>query len=349
MASLHQISDEIKFVLKWGGILVGIFTVGVILLRVGNTIKEYISPTPPSPPTVTFGKLPKVSFVDSSLLVNPTFTIDTTTGKLPTFPDRAKVFTVKKIEPTLLAFETAQKNVTRLGFTTKGTAITEVLYQWNEPLEPLRTLKLNIVTYNFDVTSNFYSNSSVTSAQGLPDEKEATEIVNRFLNDLGNSPEDIDTEKTKTKLYSIRGQELIPSTSFSNTQIISIDLYQKDIDGLPVYYSSPTTSAMRFLVGGIKTKGEVVEANFFHNVVNDESATYPLKTADEAFEELKSGKGAIVSYSGADSHISIKKVFLAYYADNKEQDFFMPIIVFEGENDFYAYISAIKDEWTQSN
>ena len=33
------------------------------------------------------------------------------------------------------------------------------------------------------------------------------------------------------------------------------------------------------------------------------------------------------------------------YLENKEQNFLMPVVVFEGDNGFIAYVSAVTDEW----
>ncbi|MCL5432856.1 MAG: hypothetical protein M1524_01950, partial [Patescibacteria group bacterium] len=74
-------------------------------------------------------------------------------------------------------------------------------------------------------------------------------------------------------------------------------------------------------------------------------ATYPIKTADESFSDLQRGDAYIVSYDGTDPNIKIKNVYLGYYLGDTEQDYLMPIVVFEGNDNFVAFISAIKNEW----
>ena len=102
---------------------------------------------------------------------------------------------------------------------------------------------------------------------------------------------------------------------------------------------------MRLVVGAGEFLGDVVDGGFFYQKILDESATYPIKTAEEAFEELKNGKGHIASHRGGDLNILIKKVYIGLYAEGRIQKYITPVIVFEGNNEFLGFVSAIKDEW----
>ena len=122
-----------------------------------------------------------------------------------------------------------------------------------------------------------------------------------------------------------------------------------DMD-LPIMYPDPPYSTMNFLIGSGVAKSELVEANFSHQRINREpetQATYPLKTAEEAFNELKEGGGFLASYYGNESQILIKEVYLAYYLGVTPQEYLMPVVVFEGPNGFFAYVSAVNDEALQ--
>lgn len=83
-------------------------------------------------------------------------------------------------------------------------------------------------------------------------------------------------------------------------------------------------------------------------MVSDEYSTYPLKTIGEAFDELKNKKAYIASYFGTQKQVKINDASLAYYIEKNEKDFVYPIIVFTGSDGFYAYISAIRDEWIRN-
>jgi hypothetical protein len=141
----------------------------------------------------------------------------------------------------------------------------------------------------------------------------------------------------------IQNNALTKTTSLSNAQIIRVDFFQKDVNGLPIYYPQFPNALTYVLVGGGKNGGTVVEANYIHRTITDVSSTYPIMTANEAFELLKKGKGYIASYKGQGATILIQDVKLGYYLDENTNTYLMPIIIFEGNNDFVAYVSAIKE------
>ena len=60
---------------------------------------------------------------------------------------------------------------------------------------------------------------------------------------------------------------------------------------------------------------------------------------------MKSQKAYIASYYGGSSNVSIKNIFLGYYIGATKQNYLMPIVIFEGERGFFAYVSAVRDEW----
>ena len=146
--------------------------------------------------------------------------------------------------------------------------------------------------------------------------------------------------KTKAISYSISGGKLIPATSLANTQIIQVSFIQADIDNLPVYYDNPNSSSMNFLISTEK----VVNGNFLHQTLSTQFATYPIKTANQAYEELQKGGGYIAFYGGS-PNVAIRNIFLAYYMSGSLQNFLMPVFVFQGDNGFYAYVPAVTDVW----
>jgi hypothetical protein len=193
-------------------------------------------------------------------------------------------------------------------------------------------------------------------------------------------PKDIDLTKTQTpeknvhyitspQIFSIVNGALVPTTSLSKAQAIRVDIYQKDMeyqlntgiagDGgikkldmkIPILYPHPPYSTMSFCIASGANGAQVVAANYVHQDITipevDTEATYPIKTATEAFDELKKGNGYIAAYSGNDSSVLINNVYLAYYLGEEKQDYLMPIIVFEGDGGFFGYVSAVKNDWVK--
>ena len=162
---------------------------------------------------------------------------------------------------------------------------------------------------------------------------------------MSSLKQDIDLAKTKTLLYSIREGALVPEIKVANAKVIRVDLFQKNIDNLPIYYPNATTSILNFLVANIQNRPIVIGANFPYQPISNLGHTYPTKTAVKAFLELKDQKAYVASYFGENTNIFIRNVFLGYYIGHEKQDLLMPIIIFEGDDGFFAYVSAVTDEW----
>jgi hypothetical protein len=158
-------------------------------------------------------------------------------------------------------------------------------------------------------------------------------------------PTDIDDSKTKTSLYSIEAGVLVPVNKISDTKIVAVDFFQKDIDKLPIYYEKGTSSTIDFWVGKENVALEVVNVTFLHKNISNVFSTYAIKTAQQAYSELQGGKAFIAYKDPNISEITIKNVSLGYYIGEADQNFLMPIVVFEGSNNFLAYVSAVRDEW----
>lgn len=348
MFTLSNASKDTKEVLKWGGILIASLVVVLMLIRITFYIKDLFFPTPPPKPTVAFGILQPQSFPQNAVNQNFTYSINTLTGSLPYLPGQTKIYRIKPIQPDLLAVNKFQGKIANAGFENGYTAVSDKVFEWKSnpnfgAIE--KRIRMNIVNNNFTITSLYTSDKNVLGSLQLPNQTKAIELATNTLNNMTMMPEDIDLSKTKTNLFSIQNDSLVTSTSLSNSQIIEVNFFQNDIDKLPIFYEKPNTSNISILVGGGSYQGQIVGANFVHQAISDQYSTYPIKTVSKAYEELKQGKAYTASYFGTTTNVAINNVFLAYYISSQAQDFLMPIIVFEGNEGFFAYVPAITDEW----
>jgi len=304
--------------------------------------------TPPPPPQASFGKLPPISF-PNQIGENISYSLNTLTGFLPNFSDRAKVYKITLEPPTLLGLEKTRQKVSEIGFKSNGTQIAEDVYQWLDQNSSLqRKITMNIFSSDFTLSSPYLVAQSLQPFSVAGEENRAVDVARSFLSNMSLFPNDIDENKTKTILYSIEGGALVQTSKISNAKIIRVGFFQKDLDGMPIYYDKGISSTIDFLVGKENNQLEVVDVRFFHKNISEISSTYAIKTAGQAFSELQKGK-AYIAYKPADTvEFTIKKVFLGYYIGEDEQEFLMPIIVFEGSDGFIAYVSAVRDEWVNN-
>ncbi|HSX40117.1 MAG TPA: hypothetical protein VLF68_00740, partial [Candidatus Saccharimonadales bacterium] len=228
MLTLNQTKFEAKLIFTWGGIALGVLIAFVLFFKV---IGGFIAGSkPPPPPTVTFGKLPSVVFPQNSSNKSYTYSVDTVTGTLPAFPDRATVYKMTSPKPDLLALQNAKQKMSQAGFMSAPTLIAEGIYQWSDQTSINRKVVIELPAFNFKITSSYLTDPTVLAGSNLPDEAGAKSFTQTFLNNIALFPPDIDATKTATTLYSIRNGVFSSATSLSKSQIVRVDFYQKDVN-----------------------------------------------------------------------------------------------------------------------
>ena len=391
MITLHNTTEFAKKAGMYLGIGLGVIIMITIFFKVGKTINAMLNPPKIPPPNEAYGKLPPLTFPQSTVRGQFTYTINTTSGSLPQgFPDRLIIYPTVISQPNLLNLDNTKSKVASLGFVdNSGNTVAEIPrgganYEWDELGGFQRKIVFDIVSQNFTMTSNYLTALSVGQAQyiqQLTNPTDAIPIVQNFLGTISSMPSDIDMNLTQNpdpnnayttspQLFTIsQGGQLVPTTSLSSAQVIRVDLYQGAVSytltaglnqdptqfqdfnmSLPIVYPHPPYSTMNFLVASGDSEADIVSAIFNHQTVNlqpSTQATYPIKSAQEAFDELKSGKGYIAAYNGTESQIQISNVFPAYYLGNTQQQYLMPIIVFQGQDGFFAYVPAVTSDSLQ--
>lgn len=343
MPTLSKAKRGTQTILRWLGISLFIIFLFLFGIRFLGFIKDIF--TPPPAPQASFGKLTPISFPNKPK-ENIIYSLDTLSGFLPNFSDRTKVYKISTNPPTLLALDKTREKVSRVGFTTNETKIAEDVYQWADKDPSLqRTVTINIFSSDFTLSSSFLTTPALQTLSGSDQKQSAVEKAKSFLSNMSLFTDDLDNQKTKATLYSIEKGELIPTPKLSDAKIVRVDFFQKDLDGLPIYYEKGVGSTINLLVGKENNELKVVSATYFHKNISKNSSTYAIKSASQAFSELKQGMGFVASKPKDIVEVSIKKVFLGYYVGESEQEFLMPVIIFEGDNDFVSYISAVRDEW----
>lgn len=355
-ATLHSVTEETKKLLKLGVMsIIGIIFL-VILFRIGLTVKGELFPQAPKAFDATFDKLPAIAFPENATKKTFTYTVETVNGELPIFPDRLLVYKIANKTHELFDLERAKDKVEAVGFNRGETHIVDNLYRWDKTKGFPASIEMDIVSENFKLRSNFYASANFIAATRLPTEERALEEAANFFTTMGLFPPDTDNTQTKTTLLSIKGNALVRATGFAKAQIIRVDFFQKGIigtndseDTIPILYPNPPSSSINLHIGAEGERGpQVVQADYYHHTISDakgDTATYPIKTSQEAFAELTAGNAYIAADFQNATNIAIHNVYLAYYAGENPQDYLMPIIVFQGEGDsFFAYVSAVRED-----
>ncbi|HVZ67220.1 MAG TPA: hypothetical protein VG917_03065 [Patescibacteria group bacterium] len=342
MAKLADITEEIRIILKILAVSLIAVTAVFLFFQGGSIVKSIFFPTPPAPPEQKFGKLPPADFPKNTT-GNPSYTINTLTGNLPeNFKDRVNVYKIVKDTPSLVALDAVREKLKSLGFDQNEAKVSDSVYQWNNANGD--TIQYDIFTNNFKIYSNFLNEDPPTSVRGVASTKKgAYQTTQTFLDAIGENTTDLDPDKATISFLKIQNGQLVAADSQNDAQFVRLDLFQKDIDGkYKIYYPDLNSSPMYFIYRNEGDIPRIVDAGFTHFIPDtNASSTYPLKTPEQAYEDLKKGQGLLFNPTGA-KHIDITDVQQGYYLGSNDQQYLLPIIIFEGK-DFTGLVSAVKD------
>lgn len=351
MASLTQVAISVRKTIRYGIFFVIFLIVGRIALGAALNLYRKINPPPPPPPTVKFGKLPKLPFPtleDRGGIPNPalTFSLETAEGGLPTLSPQASVYFMPKLASNLLSLQVAQDKAAALGFTPVGQEVSETLYKFPHKTEHSELL-MNIVTGIFSISFDLKSDSSPLSRRPPAPEVAAAQ-VRSYLSSADLLPEDL-TGETTHEFLKQEGDSLVPALSLSEASLIKVNFFRKSYDNLSSLTAEPIEANVWFMVSGLPERNKQMIAAEFHYFPVDESqfSTYPLKTSQDAWNELSAGNAYIAStgLNVEGGQVKIRDIYLAYYDPGQPTEFFQPIIVLEGDKGFIAYIPAVTPDY----
>jgi hypothetical protein len=209
---------------------------------------------------------------------------------------------------------------------------------------------MNIFNLDFELSSEYLSKPELLSNKNLPDDYEAVQRVKNFLKNSDLLPRDIATAAGEIVYLKSLGGELQPAVSYSDADFIQVDLNRIPIDKIHRMYGSEgyKGSVHAVLSGAFKGTNSIVELEYSYQEVDYQQVeTYPIRTSQQAFRSLQAGEGYVISDEEVTEAI-IRKVTLGYYQADEEQDYLQPIFVFEGDNEFIAYVPAVSLEYLQT-
>lgn len=292
-------------------------------------------------PTVAFGPLPKVAFPESAISSsNFSYTLDTETGALPEkLPRLFKVYSVAQLATDLLALDRAKSLARSLEFNVTPQAISATQYKFIDDKNGGELI------VDLD-TGNFKFRRSVATGSG-----ESFEKVEDFINDStqGQTLKSFLGSKglLKDQLKSGKTTAVYNNQIKKDSTLVTVNLWQESIEDYPIVTPKFNEGLIK-AVGNSNRNGDrkyILLDYIFWPIDLENFGTYPIKTADEAFEELKNGEG-FIAIEPKTSSASITKVYLAYYLAEAYSNYLQPVYVFEGPG-FAGFVTAVKSEFVE--
>ena len=209
-------------------------------------------------------------------------------------------------------------------------------------------LTIDIRTFNYIYSYTITRDDNVTPPALPVADTTLFNEASSFISGMGRYPEELARGERNIGYMRLNPEtnEIIPLKSPESANIVEVDFFLPDRNGLPVVSSSYYNSQhyVMFLIGENKTKVIKAQVQYFDRS-EDQVGLYPLRSAEQAWEDLKKGQGAVVSSQAKLGEIKIQKVFLAYYDPAVYQEYVQPVYVFLGNNEFVAYVSAVSEEY----
>lgn len=351
MASLTETAYYTRKVINWGILAI----IGYIILRITWSLVSalWIVVFPPKapPPNHAFGKLPAVKFpAVASPSGTITYHLETIEGSVPSASVSATVFFMPKNPSNLLALTNAQEFAARMEFTKDPIQETKVQYRFEDAVNPLRVLVYDIVSKNFLLRYFFEKDMSVFTEKNLPLEDAAKTEAKNMLQTYDLYADDIARGTNTIQYLKLVGAKLTKTTSYSQADSVRVDFFRGPVADTKVVTPYPDEGSISFVFSGSKDiKKRILQfAYTFWNIDYTTTATYGLKTSAAAWAELQSGKGYVARYpTDGSTDIIVRNAYLAYYDSLEPQTYLQPVFVFEGDNNFLAYIPAVASPWIE--
>lgn len=314
-----------------------------IIINFGKNLINSIFPPSNAPATVAFGKLPKLDLSGGVTYAPGTiFNVQTVSGNIPNLAASAKVFMVSEPRFAFGALKQAQEKAKNAGFNSQPVEALEGKAKFVDLKDKSRILVIETATGNFELQSDFASQQEIIASRPKSQEDAKRQAID-FFRIFGISQKDFPQDKISSTFYKVDAGKLVSVVSLSDANLVQVVFNRAEIDGLPVIYLNAANPSVWALVSNQK----IAAANYFPiDIQKNKFATYPLKNASAAFEDLKNARGVFNKKIDGKVFI-VRNVKLGYLQTNKFQPHLMPVYIFESDNGLAAYVSAVSDLWVQ--
>jgi hypothetical protein len=348
MASLTESSIIVRKSIRYGIYILVIIVVARLLIGGGIALYNKLFPPPPPKPTLVFGNLPALPFPKVEVPTGIEYNLELAEGKLPTLATQALVYSMPLSQSNINVLDDAKARAQRLEFDPNGRLLLETIpnvYIFQKKNIP-STLTMNIISGVFSISYNVEANLSILSGTPLAPGA-ATSYVSAYLSGAGLLLPDLKIGPNTTQLLKVDKGKFVPADSLSEANVIRVNMFRKNYGKENVLLPSVSPKMPGANVWFILAGGKQVIAAEYHYYPIDESksGTYPLKTVNEAWEELNNGNGYVVNLGNNTDKVTIRKVYMAYYDAGQYTPYYQPVIVFEGDNNFFAYVPAVQKDY----
>ncbi len=322
-----------------------------LLIQLGINYWKATHPIPAPPPNVLFGKIPSPNFPQSATVSSSLkFTLENIEGKPPETTSAGKVYAMIKKAPTILSSQRAKAFANKLGFKNEPEVLSSTYYKFINDRDELQTLEVDIVTMNFKLKYDYTKNPQIFYQGNIRSKNQAINDVKAYISSKGLFDSLILNGKITADLlkFDMTTKTFSVASSLSNTDAVRVNFVRNDLDGLKVLPPKFDKSFTYVLyTASFSDNWKYPEIIYTYWPIDYSNfATYPLRSSTTAWQNLVDGQATIIEMGGNNSNnIIIRNIYLAYYDSEEFQPYLQPIFVFEGDNNFVAYLPAVDSQW----
>lgn len=344
--SLTEVAYTSRKAIKFGSII--LVLIAIIWPIYMAFVAAYKNAHPPyTPPTVKYGILPKIIFPEKKF-DKKNFTFEMPNDEFPVFKDQFNVYVVYRPVSSFLALEYDTKTANKLGFESAPVEMSSGVYQFTKNGSE-KKLTMNVLDGSFRLEYPYQNDQTLFNPSNLPTKDEAVRIATSFLESGDKMTDDLRDGEQKVSYWKIDFDGLKSVSSQSGANIVRVDFFRKNFpDDLQILSSEINRAPISILVSGSEVEDKrIVDVSYrYANVDRESFSTYPIKTTAQAVNDLKIGNYWPVSDVAAND-VVIRKIYLAYFEPTTSTNYMQPIYVFEGDNNFTAYVPAVTDQYTK--
>ncbi len=383
--SLYTAAKKTKLAINLTAVFLIMVVVGKIFVNLGYYIWQNLNPTPISPAEMAYGKLPKLKLNSLPLKQGstPNYRLETIQAELPVVPDRAPVYKLDDSVSVLSSEKAAVNFAISLGFTEPRIEQSATDWIWRDEADD-RTLEMNILTNDFHLETNLVKVAPTVPRGSAPNLDSAMATAKDFIASITSQNESyhLNEARLNAKYIQIKGTQVEEVDRQSEAQMVQVNFFielpvdTKDYPGMSsrlipgnywIVTDNPNTGVVEMYLTNSTNSDYLKPTIHFSsqrlNLDNKKSkSTYPLKSINQAWQELKDGQAYIAHLRikgdmsiGSYLPLGVKQVditgiFLSYYDTGISfKKYLQPIYVFQGEAittedlraDYYAYVPAI--------
>ena len=362
--NLYEFAAFVRRAIIYAALGIAAAIILYFLYKLAVNIYLTINPPPETPPTMGFGKLPKLRLPSLEVKGKPAYILETATGQLPQFDDRASVVAMKPSQPTLLGEQKARELARALDFGGEGDLSSDKKFLTFRDTTDARTLAVNVTNQNFTLTTTFARISTLPKGSA-PSGSEAIQEAQDILSRLGLQKFGFEAGNQTTSFRVANSQGIAAAGSLSEAHFTEVDFFRSLTEVGDQNYPIVPTDPKKGLIQVWVTTGLKPEINNILGVTYNaqeteidktQAETYPIGDVMANWEEIKSGQGTAYVGSAEDLNtVQINSITLAYFDDVVHQNYLQPIYVFSGvaktvsnkEVEFVAYSQAVSGDWIE--